>query len=90
LPAVEELVYLNGKYLEHHQPDDKDDDPDQRPGIYLPPSMMRREGNKLSLVMLAPPPSNLQLPLIQADEDSVRKLSTVVLTFGAGRNRVDE
>ena len=23
LPAVEALVYLNGKYLEHHQPEDK-------------------------------------------------------------------
>jgi Beta-galactosidase, domain 2 len=90
LPAVDALVYLNGKYLEHHQPEDKDDDPDQRPGIYLPPSMMQREGNKLLLIMLAPPPSNLQLPLIQADADSVRKLSAMVLTFDAGKNHVDE
>jgi hypothetical protein len=51
---------------------------------------MQRDGNKVSLVMLAPPPSNLQLPLIQADADSVRKLSTVVLTFDAGKSRVDE
>ena len=25
LPAVEALVYLNGKYLEHHQPEDNAD-----------------------------------------------------------------
>jgi hypothetical protein len=80
LPAVEALVYLNGTYLEHHEVGEDRGGSDGRPGIYVPPAMLRAGGNELLLVMLAPP-SNLELPVIQADSDSVRKLSTLVLTF---------
>jgi hypothetical protein len=82
LPAVEALVYLNGRYLEHHQPEESVDS-DGRPGIYLPPAMLQPKNNELLLVMLAPPSSNPGLPVIQADADSIRQLSTVVFTFKA-------
>jgi hypothetical protein len=82
LPAVEALVYLNGRYLEHHQPEDSVDS-DGRPGIYLPPAMLQPKDNELLLVMLAPPPSNPGLPVIQPDSDGIRQLSTLVLTFQA-------
>jgi hypothetical protein len=81
VPAVEALVYLNGKYLEHHQPEDSVDS-DGRPGTYLPPAMLQ-PNNELLLVMLAPAPSNPGLPVIQADLDSIRQLSTLLLTFKA-------
>ena len=45
--------------------------------------MMQPRWKRTLLVMLAPPPSDLELPVIQADADSVRKLSTLVLTFKA-------
>jgi hypothetical protein len=85
LPAAEALVYLNGTYLEHQETDEDAAGSDGRPGIYLPPSMLKRDGNELLLVMLAPSPSDLGVPVIQADADSVRKSSTVVLTFAANR-----
>ena len=85
LPAVEALVYLNGKYLEHHQPEDSVDS-DGRPGIYLPPAMLQPNNNELLLVMLAPPPSDPGLPVIQADSDSIRQLSTLVFTFKVTEN----
>ena len=72
----------NGRYLEHHQPEDSVDS-DGRPGIYLPPAMLQPKDNELLLVMLAPPPSNPGLPVIQPDSDGIRQLSTLVLTFQA-------
>ena len=62
------------------QPEDSIDS-DGRPGIYLPPAMLQPNNNELLLVMLAPPPSNPGLPAVQADSDSIRQLSTVVLTY---------
>ena len=78
MPAVPGLVYLNGVYVEHHEPGREPNI--GRPGIYLPPSMLKNE-NKLLFVTLEPPPPNLPSPTIRADGDSVRKMATVVLQF---------
>ena len=83
LPATEALVYLNGTYLEHHEADEERGGSDGRPGIYLPPAMLRPDGNELLLVMLAPTSPDLEQPVLRADPDSVRKLSTLVVTFKA-------
>jgi hypothetical protein len=79
MPWVPGLVYLNGHYMEHHEPGEQITESRDRPGIYLPPSMLKMEDNRLVFVALAPPPSPLPLPIIRADEDSFRKLATVVL-----------
>jgi hypothetical protein len=80
MPDVPGLVYLNGTYMEHHQPGQ----PPVlgRPGIYLPPSMLK-DDNKLLFVALEPIPPNLELPLIRPEADSIRKESTVILKFAA-------
>ena len=78
MPAVPGLVYLNGVYVEHHEPGREPNI--GRPGIYLPPSLLK-EDNRLLFVALEPPPPNLPLPVIRADADSVRKSATIVLQF---------
>jgi hypothetical protein len=80
MPDVPGLVYLNGVYVEHHEPGREPNI--GRPGIYLPPSLLK-EDNKLLFVALEPLPSNLPLPVIRAEADSVRKSVTVVLQFAA-------
>jgi hypothetical protein len=80
MPPVPGLVYLNGVYLEHHEPGREPNI--GRPGIYLPPSMLKAD-NKLLFVALAPLPPNLPLPVVRADADSVRKTATVKLQFAA-------
>jgi hypothetical protein len=80
MPDVPGLVSLNGVYVEHHEPGREPNI--GRPGIYLPPSMLK-EDNKLLFVALEPLPSNLPLPVIRADADSVRKSATLVLKFAA-------
>jgi hypothetical protein len=79
MPWVPGLVYLNGHFMEHHEPGEQITESRDRPGIYLPPSMLKKEDNRLVLVTLAPPPSPLPLPIIQADADSIRKVATIVL-----------
>ena len=80
MPPVPGLVYLNGVYVEHHEPGREPNI--GRSGIYLPPSMLKAD-NKLLFVVLEPLPPNLPLPVIRADSDSVRKSATIVLQFAA-------
>ena len=80
MPPVPGLVYLNGTYMEHHVPGEE---PILgRPGIYLPPSMLKDE-NQLLFVTLAPLPPGLPLPTISAESDSVRKKAELILQFAA-------
>lgn len=78
MPELPGLVYLNGVYVEHHEPGKEPNI--GRPGIYLPPSILK-DDNKLLFVALEPIPPNLPLPAIRAESDSVRKRATVVLQF---------
>src|SRR5258708_35604733 len=54
LPDVRGLVYLNGTYLEHHQPGQPLSNSGDRDGIYLPPSMLKYGANQLLFVALEP------------------------------------
>ena len=54
LPDVRGLVHLNGTYLEHHQPGRPPSNSGDRDGIYLPPSMLKEEGNRLLFIALEP------------------------------------
>lgn len=78
MPSVPGLVYLNGVYVEHYEPGREPNI--GRPGIYLPPSLLK-EDNGLLFVALQPLPPNLPLPVIRADADSIRKRATVMLEF---------
>ncbi len=80
MPEVQGLVYLNGIYVEHHWPGREPNI--GRPGIYLPPSLLKAD-NKLLFVALEPAPPNLPLPILRAEPDSIRKNATVTLQFGA-------
>jgi hypothetical protein len=80
MPPVPGLVYLNGVYVEHHEPGREPNI--GRPGIYLPSSMLK-EDNRLLFVALEPLPPNLPLPVIRADADSIRTGATLVLQFAA-------
>ena len=51
MPSVPGLVYLNGVYVEHYEPGRELNI--GRPGIYLPPSMLRAD-NELLFVALDP------------------------------------
>jgi hypothetical protein len=78
MPDVRGLVYLNGVYMEHHEPDRTPNI--GRDGIYLPPSMLKAE-NTLLFVAFDPIPANLPPPLIRAEPDSIRKEADLVLDF---------
>jgi hypothetical protein len=78
MPDISGLVYLNGVYVEHHEPGRTLNI--GRDGIYLPPSLLKEE-NTLLLVAFEPIPANLQTPLIRAEPDSIRKQSQMVLDF---------
>jgi hypothetical protein len=80
MPGIRGLVYLNGVYMEHHEPGRTPNI--GRDGIYLPPSMLRPE-NTLIFVAFDPIPSNLTPPVIRAEPDSIRKEAELVLDFGA-------
>ena len=79
MPEIRGLVYLNGVYLEHHEPDRTPNI--GRDGIYLPPSMLKTK-NTLLFVAFDPIPSNLP-PAIRAEPDSMRKQAELVLDFAA-------
>ena len=79
MPEVRGLVYLNGTYMEHHEPDRTPNI--GRDGIYLPPSMLKN-GNTLLFVAFDPVPSNLS-PAIRAEPDSIRRQAELVLNFVA-------
>ena len=82
MPDARGLVYLNGVYVENHEPGRA---PILgRPGIYLPPSLIKDE-NELLFVSFDPVPPDLPMPVIRPDLDSVRKMARVQLSFaGAG------
>ena len=78
MPDARGLVYLNGTFMEHHEPGRTPNI--GRDGIYLPPSMLK-EQNTLLFVAFDPVPKNLQLPVIRAEQDSIRKEIPLVLSF---------
>jgi hypothetical protein len=80
VPDVPGLVYLNGVYMEHHEPGRTPNI--GREGIYLPPSMLKDE-NTFLFIAFEPIPANLQAPLIRPEPDSIRKEAQVVLEFAA-------
>lgn len=80
MPEIRGLVYLNGVYMEHHEPGRTPNI--GRDGIYLPPSMLKPE-NTLLFIAFDPVPSNLPLPVIRAEPDSIRKEADLVLDFVA-------
>lgn len=84
MPDIRGLVYLNGAYMEHHQPGRTPNI--GRDAIYLPPSMLKAE-NTLLLVAFDPVPLNLPLPVIRAEADSIRKETELVLEFAAPEAR---
>jgi len=78
MPDARGLVYLNGLYVENHE---TGGEPLLgRPGIYLPPSLMKDE-NELVFVSFDPVPPDLTMPVIHPDPDSVRKIAHVQLSF---------
>jgi hypothetical protein len=79
MPEIRGLVYLNGIYMEHHEPKRKPNI--GRDGIYLPPSMLKAQ-NTLLFVAFDPIPANLPPPVIRAEPDSIRKKAELVLDFG--------
>jgi Glycosyl hydrolases family 35/Beta-galactosidase, domain 2 len=79
MPEIRGLVYLNGVYMEHHEPDRTPNI--GRDGIYLPPSMLKSE-NTLLLVAFDPVPSKLS-PAIRPEPDSIRRKAELVLNFVA-------
>jgi hypothetical protein len=78
MPEARGLVYLNGEFMEHHEPGRTLNI--GRDGIYLPPSMLRDQ-NTLLFVAFDPLPKNLQPPVLRAEHDSIRKEIPLVLTF---------
>jgi len=78
MPEIPGLVYLNGIYMEHHEPGRTLNI--GRDGIYLPPSLLKAD-NTLLLVAFEPVPEHLQASLIRAETDSIRKQARVVLEF---------
>ena len=80
VPEIRGLVYLNGVYMEHHEPGRTPNI--GRDGIYLPPSMLKPE-NVLLFIAFDPIPSNLPLPVIRAEPDSIRKEADLALEFVA-------
>ena len=80
MPDARGLVYLNGVYVENHEPGRT---PILgRSGIYLPPSLIKDE-NELVFVTFDPVPPDLPMPVIRPDLDSVRKIARVQLSFAA-------
>jgi len=80
MPDARGLVYLNGVYVENHEPGRA---PILgRSGIYLPPSLIKDE-NELVFVTFDPVPPDLPMPVIRPDLDSVRKIARVQLSFAA-------
>ena len=80
MPDPRGLVYLNGVYVENHEPGRE---PILgRSGIYLPPSLIKDE-NELVFVAFDPAPPALSMPVIRPDLDSVRKNARVQLFFAA-------
>jgi hypothetical protein len=80
MPGIRGLVYLNGIYVENHEPGSVASL--GRPGIYLPPSFLKNQ-NQLLFVTFDPVPPDLELPVIKADSDSIRKIAHVQLSFAA-------
>ena len=78
MPDARGLVYLNGAYMEHHEPGRTLNI--GRDGIYLPPSLLKDQ-NTLLFVAFDPVPKNLQPPIIRAERDSIRKSIPLVLSF---------
>lgn len=80
MPDIRGLVYLNGVYVEHHEPGRTPNI--GRDGIYLPASMLKDQ-NTLEFVALDPIPANLAPPVIRAEPDSIRKEAEIVLAFAS-------
>lgn len=84
LPDVRGLVYLNGTFLEHHQPGQPLSNSGDRDGIYLPPSMLKEDRNQLLFIALEPAERyRSEPPGITADPDSVRKIADMTLEFSS-------
>ena len=78
MPEARGLVYLNGEYMEHHEPGRTPNI--GRDGIYLPPSMLK-ENNKLLFVALEPVPEHARTAVIRAEPDSIRREAQIILSF---------
>ena len=84
VPDVRGLVYLNGTFLEHHQPGQPLSNSGDRDGLYLPPSMLKDAGNQLLFIALEPGERfRSEVPRITADPDSVRKITDMKLEFSS-------
>ncbi|HLV86253.1 MAG TPA: beta-galactosidase [Candidatus Sulfotelmatobacter sp.] len=84
MPDIRGLVYLNGVYVEHHEPGRTLNI--GRDGIYLPPSMLR-ENNTLQFVTYEPVPAELPPVIIRAEPDSIRKEIPIGLRFADAPKR---
>lgn len=84
MPEIRGLVYLNGVYVEHHEPGRAPNI--KRDGIYPPPSMLKDQ-NTLDFVAFEPIPADLASPVIRAEPDSIRKQAQIVLEFAGTKPR---